>query len=185
MKKLTKTIYEWIEAITVSLIIFIYVFTLVFNIISVDGASMENTLHSKERMIIMNINYEPKKGDIVVISRNKYNETYDEQVKNSRDKTPIIKRVIATEGDTINIIDGDVFINTEKQTEKYLEEGLKTVTRDMEFPITIKHGEIFVMGDNRNFSMDSRDSRIGVVETKYILGKAILRIFPFDKIKTF
>ena len=124
--------------------------------------------------------YTPKRGDVVVISRNTENSsvagTYEE---------PIIKRVIATEGDTVDIDfeNGIVYVNNEALKEDYIKEPTYRKA-DVKFPLVVKENCVFVLGDNRNDSKDSRTSSIGdngQVDVKYILGHAVLRVFPLNK----
>ena len=101
------------------------------------------------------------------------------------DNEPIIKRIVATEGQRVDIdfVEGIVYVNGEALDEPYTH----TPTNrhyDMEFPLTVPEGHVFVMGDNRNGSYDSRASEIGFVDTRYVLGKAYLRVFPFDALGT-
>lgn len=144
---------------------------------------MENTLYENEKILISNLFYEPKQGDIVVVSRNYKNE-YNAL---EREYQPIIKRVIAVEGQTVDIdfVTGVVYVDGKQLEETYV----KTPTNlsyDIQFPITVEKDHVFLLGDNRNNSLDSRSSEIGESSTgqvnkRYILGKAICRIFPINK----
>ncbi len=175
-------IFDWLEVLVHAIIAVVICFSFFFRIATIDGPSMENTLLNGERVIISNLFYEPKVGDIVVISRNKENSVFTMNDSN----TPIIKRIIATEGQTVDIDfeRGVVYVDGIALDEPYT----KTPTNrkwDIEFPVTVDEGCIFVLGDNRNDSLDSRDSRIGeygMIDTRYILGHAVYRIFPLDKI---
>lgn len=175
-------IFDWLEVLVHAIIAVVICFSFLFRIATIDGPSMENTLLDGERVIITNLFYEPKVGDIVVISRNKENSVY----KMNDSNTPIIKRIIALEGQTVDIDfqSGVVYVDGIALKEPYT----KTPTNakyDIEFPVTVDEGCVFVLGDNRNDSMDSRDSRIGeygMIDTRYILGHAIYRVLPFDKL---
>ncbi len=175
-------VFDWLEVLVHAIIAVIICFSFLFRIATIDGPSMENTLLNGERVVISNLFYEPKVGDIVVISRNKENSIYTMNESN----TPIIKRIIAMEGQTVDIDfeEGIVYVDGIALDEPYT----KTPTNkkwDIEFPVTVDEGCIFVLGDNRNDSLDSRDARIGeygMIDTRYILGHAVYRIFPFSKI---
>ena len=109
-------------------------------------------------------------GDIIVIT-----QPWEKNV-------PFIKRVIAVGGDVVNIDFNtrEVFVNGEKLDEPYIAEPTR-LYYDVSFPLTVEEGKLFVMGDNRNNSLDSRSSRIGLVDERYVLGKAVFRLYPFNK----
>lgn len=173
-------IFEWLEIIVVAIAVVIILFTLVFKIITISGDSMLNTLHNGEKILISNLFYEPERGDIVVISRNTDNST-----KLTSQETCIIKRIIATEGQVvdINFKTGIVSVDGVDLSEDYT--FTKTnVKGDVEFPVIVPEGHVFVLGDNRNDSSDSRFSTLGdngMVDERNILGRAVVRILPFDK----
>ena len=175
-------IFDWLEVLVHAIIAVVICFSFLFRIATIDGPSMENTLHDGERVVMSNLFYTPKAGDIVVVSRNKENSIYTMNSSN----TPIIKRIIALEGQTVDIDfeEGIVYVDGVALDEPYT----KTPTTrkwDVEFPVTVDEGCVFVLGDNRNDSMDSRDSRIGeygMIDTRYILGHAIFRVFPLNRI---
>ena len=98
-------VYEWIDAAVISMIAVVFIFTFIFSIVGISGSSMRDTLQDKDIVILSRLFYTPKYGDIVVISRNYAN---DENIIASNDNKPIIKRVIATEGQTVDIKDGSV-----------------------------------------------------------------------------
>lgn len=182
MKKETiKGMYDTIGIIIIPLIAVIVLFTFFFRVVGVDGESMMNTLEDGDRVII-SIMSDPQPGDIVVVSRN-YNN--DEAEIEQRGSTPIIKRVIAVGGQTVDIDDdGNVIVDGVMLDEPYIADQNQRRIGDVEFPITIREGYIFVMGDNRNVSHDSRFTSIGEmgqINKKYVLGKAIVRFFPFDE----
>ena len=146
------------------------VFSLLFRVVVVSGPSMKNTLIDGDWLILLgNVLYrEPAHGDIIVASKS----TYD-------NGTPIIKRVIAVEGQTVDIdFDlGIVFVDGVALDEPYT---LTATNREegVSFPLTVPDGAIFVMGDNRNESKDSRSPEIGLVDKREILGKAIFLVIP-------
>ena len=186
-KDASKDVFEWIDTIVIALISVVIIFTFLFRIATIQGPSMQNTLYSGERVVITNLFYEPKYGDIIVISRNTDNSVGEKPEGNE----PIIKRVIATEGQYVDIDfeEGKVYVGRDLGTMKELNEPYtKTPTNlmyDVEFPVYVEQGYVFVLGDNRNDSIDSRSSSIGkggLVDKRYILGQAVYRIWPFDAI---
>lgn len=179
-KGFVSDIFEWLDVVVTSVVIVVVIFTFIFRIVAINGHSMNNTLFDGERVVITNMFYEPKKGDIVVISRN----TENSSVAGSYEE-PIIKRVIATEGDTVDIDfeSGIVYVNNEALDEPYTKEPTYRKA-DVQFPLVVKENCVFVLGDNRNDSKDSRTSEIGdngLVDVKYIVGHATLRVFPLNK----
>lgn len=173
---------EWLEVLVTAIIAVVVVFTLIFRVATIDGSSMNTTLLENQMVVISNFNYTPKYKDIVVISRNVENSLETQ----STSKGPIIKRVIAVGGQTVNIDfeTGTVYVDNEPLKEDYI--STPTHARgDVNFPLYVPEGYIFVMGDNRMISLDSRSSSIGeggLVDTRYVLGRAVFRIFPFDKV---
>lgn len=161
--------YDWGEALIISLIFIVLLFTFVVRLIGVDGSSMFPTLHDRDVMVVSNLGYTPKHGDIVVLN------------KPSFERGPIVKRIIATEGDMVDIdfVLGRVYINGEALTEDYINTfDLPMNQEDMVFPQTVPEGCIFVMGDNRNGSTDSRNSALGMVDTRYIIGHVLAVAWP-------
>lgn len=172
-KSVGNEVMEWLESIAVSIFIVILVFTFIFRIVLVDGSSMVPTLEDGQRLIISHLFYTPKQGDIVVANSHGLNKT-------------IVKRVIATEGQTVDIdfenhivtVDGEVL------DEPYINEETSRNDGGYEYPMTVPDGSIFVMGDNRNASTDSRSPYVGCISTDDVLGKALFRIYPFNKFGT-
>ena len=169
-----KETVEWLESIAVAIVAVVILFSFFFRIVGIEGPSMQNTLFAGDRIVISNMFYTPKCGDVVVISRNYFNEHTTE----TNYSEPIIKRVIATEGMTvdINFLTGDVSVDGVVLEENYIK-TTTTTKWDIDFPLIVGENQIFVLGDNRAESMDSRDSRIGLIDERYILGKALFRIY--------
>ena len=179
-KSITLWSIEWLEILIAAIIAVVIIFTFVFRIATIDGDSMKNTLFDNEKVIISNLNYTPKQLDIVVISRNIENSIEGQSPLN----TPIIKRVIAVGGQTVNIDfdTGTVYVDGKALEEPYI--SSKTNKHDVDFPLYVPEGYVFALGDNRAESLDSRSSIIGeggLIDTRYILGRAVYRIFPLEK----
>lgn len=178
----SKEFLEWLEVLSVAIICVVLVFSFFFRVATISGNSMLNTLHNGDKVIITNLNYEPRQGDIVVVSRNIENSAEGE----SESQEPIIKRVIAVGGQTVDIDfeKGIVYVDGTPLKENYL--GSPTnKSGDVEFPIYVPKGHIFILGDNRMDSLDSRFSVIGkggIVDNRYVLGHAVFRFFPFNQI---
>lgn len=155
-----------------AIIIIFILFTFLFRAVGVDGSSMVPTLHDGDWLAISGINFEPRRGDIVVVTQP--NDIHE----------PLIKRIIAVGGETIDIdfVTHEVKINGETIDEPYIAQPTGR-SFDVKFPLLIPEGFVFVMGDNRNNSKDSRASGVGVIDKRYILGKTRFRIFPFGSFK--
>ena len=159
-------LHDLIHLLAIVLIVFVFL----FRIVVVSGSSMYSTLWNGDWLLVTSSVFykEPQAGDIVVASKDSFNSG-----------EPIIKRVIATEGQTVDIdfnegivyVDGIALQEDYTYTPTNVEEGIT-------FPITIAEGCIFAMGDNRNGSRDSRDPSIGMIDTRELLGKAIFLLFP-------
>ena len=166
------------EIFVFSISIVVLIFSFFFRVCTVDGPSMEKTLFDGEKLLISDVAYEPKRGDIIIFHQTgSLNEA-------------VVKRVIATGGETIDIDfktwtvtitdkNGDVFVLDEPYMN--LDDSYPLLTSELEFPYLVPEGQLFVMGDNRNRSADSRGSRIGLVDERRVLGRVICRISPIDK----
>jgi len=161
--------YEWVQALVCSVLVVVVMFTFVIRLIGVDGHSMVPTLQDGDRLLVLNsmLYDDYRYGDVVVLRKDAF----------LRD--PIVKRVIATGGQSVDIDfdSGSVYVDGKLLQEDYINE-LTFLEEGTEFPLTVPEGSIFVMGDNRNHSSDSRDSRLGTVDTRYVIGKAVLLAFP-------
>ncbi len=171
-------VLEWLGSLVYAVIIMLVLNIFVFRSITVDGTSMNNTLQHQDKVIATNLFYTPKRGDIVVVQAdrlmNRATMRYGE---------PIIKRVIALEGDTIrfDFNKGEVYLNGELLEEDYI--AAKTLDPEScqsGVDYVVPAGHVFVMGDNRNASTDSRHYAVGFVDKDLIMGKAVLRFMPFD-----
>ena len=159
---------EWYEARIAAALVLVLVFSFVFRIIQVDGSSMVPTLTNGDKLIVWGAGYTPERGDVVIV------DSYTTYGK------PLVKRVIAKGGDTISIDyeTGTVTVNGEVLQEDYIAEPTY-LGYDVEFPYTVPEGTVFVMGDNRNQSLDSRSSYIGCIDEQDILGKVLVCFLPF------
>ncbi len=160
-------LWEWYEALISALVVLVLLFSFFFRIIQVDGSSMNPTLVDGDRLIVWGAGYEPTAGDVVIV------DGYTVYGK------PLVKRVIAVGGDTIDIdfVTGAVTVNGQLLDEPYIAEPTYTAY-DLEFPLTVPEDTVFVMGDNRNGSIDSRSSQIGCIDERDILGKVLVCFLP-------
>ena len=167
-----RDMYDWIQCLITALIICVVLFVFFIRIIDVNGTSMNPTLNNGDKMLVSDLLYSPKAGDIVVFK----SDTYDP------DKA-LVKRIIATEGQEINIDfdKGIVYVDGEILQEDYIKE-LTTIKLDFIGPKTVPEGCVFVMGDNRNMSTDSRKNEIGMVDERLILGRVYMVIFPLNNL---
>ncbi|MCL2580073.1 MAG: signal peptidase I [Oscillospiraceae bacterium] len=172
-RRAARELCDWIEAAMMAVVCVVLVFTFVVRLAGVDGASMMPTLEDHDRLIITRLGGEITQGDIVVVTLS------------DRGSDPLVKRVVATEGQVIdiNFEQGTVYLDGQLLDEPYTA-GPTMLSYDTTFPQTVPEGHIFMMGDNRNNSWDSRDSWIGMVDTRHILGRAIYRVFPLNRLGT-
>ncbi len=162
--------FDWLESIVQAIVFVTILMTFFVRLVNVEGSSMLNTLFNADKVLVLKYGYVPKKNDVVVI-------TPVNQVD-----VPIIKRVIATEGDSLSIdfSDGSVYVNDKKLNEPYIKERM-WVQGDGEIPKVIPKGYCFVMGDNRNHSLDSRFKDLGLVPNDRVVGNAKVIVYPFDR----
>ena len=165
-----RELFSWVETIVVSLVIVSLLFTFIIRPVRVEGDSMRETLHNGDILTILPFFYEAERGDIVVLDSHEDDKLY-------------IKRIIATEGQTVDIdfVTGAVTVDGETLIEPYIRERTK-LEGDVQFPLVVEKGKYFVMGDNRNHSEDSRFSSLGQVSKQDIIGEAIFRLYPFSAI---
>ncbi len=159
-------LYDWLQCIVSAVLCGILIFIFIGRIIGVDGSSMLDTLHDKDIVVMSNLFYTPKYGDIVIIDTDLFEK-------------PLVKRVIATEGQTVDIDfdTGEVSIDGKVIVETYIRQPT-ALRLDFDGPTTVPDGCVFVMGDNRNESTDSRSSQVGMIDTREILGKVLFLVIP-------
>ena len=162
-----KEVLDWIVSIAIAIIIALVIRTYVFTLVKVDGPSMNPTLTHGDTLYTNRFFYTPKNGDIIIF-----------RPKNSPE-TPYVKRVIATEGQTVEIdeFSGDVIVDGKIIDEDYILEPLVS-DGNMQYPCVVPENHVFVLGDNRNRSSDSRHYLLGGIDERLIIGKAVFRIFP-------
>lgn len=177
MKKNNKFIsffYDFASIIVTGMIVIAVVFTFFFRTAGVNGKSMVPTLHHQDMLLLSSHYSNPKQGDIVIITQpNAFNE-------------PIVKRIIAVGGQTIDIdfSSGTVFVDGKALQEDYINE-LTRDREDFKGPVTVPEGFVFVMGDNRNNSTDSRSNLVGMIDVRYIYGKVQGRLLPTGSWKVY
>ncbi len=165
--------YEWVEMLVLALVVVVFVFSFLLRIVTISGPSMIPTLNNGERVIVSNLFYEPKVGDVVVFSLREQSEPY-------------IKRIIAVEGQTVDfdIHTAKLVVDGKPLDESYTPEKMtdyETWYNNSYFPITVGEGQYFVCGDNRNHSFDSRYPAIGLVDQEEIVGRALWIVYPFSR----
>lgn len=172
-----KNVLSWIRDIVIAIIIAAIILAF-FKPIIVQQESMQPNFYSGDYVITSRQSYrlfgEPQRGDIIVFK----SDLYDDSGKQKN----LIKRIIGLPGDTVEIKEGDVYINGELLQEEYVaEQGL---SGEME-AVTVPAGRLFVMGDNRGVSLDSRSEAVGTIDMDAIVGKVVIRLYPFSEIKVF
>lgn len=171
---IVKEVFEWIKVIAIAIVL-AFIITSFVKPTLVNGESMVPTLKPRDYLLMNRIAYKkemPAYGDVIV---------FESALKDERDKNKdLVKRVIGIEGDHIVVNDGYVWRNTELLEETYINDGVT----DGDIDIIVPEGHIFVMGDNRLNSTDSRSELVGPVDVDKIMGKVFIRLFPFNRITT-
>ncbi len=169
-KKAVANIYSFLSTLLLCMTVIFVLFACVFRLVSVDGDSMNPNLNNGDKIIVSDFLYTPDYGDIIAVGRN------------GKEPSSFIKRIIALAGDEV-YIDFDthiITVNGEIITEDYFVCGALSEKGDYTYPLTVPENCVFVLGDNRNNSLDSRFSQIGFVNISEITGKAIFKLFPFS-----
>ncbi|MBP3361549.1 MAG: signal peptidase I [Clostridia bacterium] len=197
-------IWEWIYTIFIAVAIALLIKCFLFDIVKVDGSSMYPTLIDNDRLIITKLGYTPKQGDIIILdSTYKNRSAYFDKLAQANGKEELnsfeklirypalpkeykhryyVKRIIALPGQTLDIRDGKVYVDGEQLSEEYYDGTTSIIDPTVKYPVTVDDNCVFVMGDNRNHSKDSRDSSLGQVPYDAVVGKSQIRIFPFNHI---
>lgn len=163
-RRFVLTVYDWIGTMVVALSVFALLLAYVFRIVGVDGGSMLPTLQDGDRLLLSTSDKTYEYGDVIVVDR------YTDE--------PLIKRVIAVGGDLLTITDGIVTVNGDVLEESYIQGT--TLRNDFSGEMEIPKGYLFVMGDNRTLSKDSRKAEIGLVSIKDVVGKAVYCVWPLQ-----
>lgn len=162
--------YELVQTLMCAVLVLVLLFTFVVRVVQVDGESMRETLQDQDLLLVLDNwlcgDFQP--GDIVILQEEDFNGG-----------VPIVKRVIATEGQTVDIdfANGTVYVDGVELEEPYIREPTWT-DEGAEFPLTVPEGCVFVMGDNRNDSDDSRNPSLGPVDTRSVLGRVLILAVP-------
>lgn len=166
--------FDWVQSVVVAIVVLAAVFTFVLRPVKVVGDSMLPTLTDGDWLLLSAFDADLERGEIVVST----------QPNRTSSGEPVIKRVIATAGQTVDIdfAMGTVTVDGTVLNEPYIKD-LTHRSFDVDFPLIVPDGTVFVMGDNRNDSLDSRTTRVGFINENYILGSVKMRIFPFESIK--
>ena len=165
-----KTVLTYLHDLVYLLAIVLVLFLVCFRVVVVSGPSMNDTLKDGDYLLLINGMFfqDYQMGDVIVASKDTF-----------RDGEPIIKRVIATEGQTVDIdfVNGIVYVDGKALVEPYISSGTY-MPEGMVFPLVVKENHIFVLGDNRMNSKDSRSNEIGQIDCREVLGKAVFLVFP-------
>ena len=164
-------LFDFVEMLVLTVVAVLFIATFLARHTLVQGRSMENTLQNGQHLLISDVNYRPKNGDVIVfVPLNQENRS-----------TPFIKRVIATEGQTVEIRNGVVLVDGLAKTEDYL-----TLSRGRSnyAETVVPEGYVFVLGDNRTNSHDSREDDVGMIDVRSILGKVVCRVWPLSGLGT-
>lgn len=195
-KKVVKEVINWSLSILAAFFIVAFLNSRVFAKVQVEQSSMESTLMPEQQLIEDKLSYnfvEPKRGDIVIFLENRIKgnfisdtlKTFDgllSIVKNGNgeqeEESRLVKRVIGIPGDIVDIKDGYVYVNGNRLEEPYAKGT--TSSGKIKFPVKVGENKLFVLGDNRLVSRDSR--AFGLVDLKQVEGKAVYRVYPFNKL---
>lgn len=168
------SVLDWLRSLCITFAVVVLLFTFVVRTAVVNGSSMTDTLQDGDFLILWSLFYTPQQGDIISANCDGLDEV-------------IVKRIIAVEGQTVDIDfkTGSVYVDGELLDEPYIRNLTLNDEGGFTYPVTVGKGQYFVMGDNRQGSRDSRDASVGLVDREDILGKVVLRLYPFSNITVF
>jgi len=201
VKSLGREIFEWFYTIVIAVAIAMLIKGFLFDIVKVDGSSMFPTLVHKDRLIVTKLGYKPEAGDIIIldssyVKRNNYYSQLEQSSGESLNgvekffkyftlpknlkKRYYVKRVVAMPGQTVDFKGGQLYVDGKAVEDSF---GYTQPTdASVKYPVTVEEGKVFVLGDNRQNSTDSRSSALGQVPMEAILGKSQVRIWPLNEI---
>lgn len=182
LASLAKDLLDILESVVISIFVVLLLFGFVFRPVTVDGSSMNPTLYDLDHLIMISLFYQPQQGDIVIVDGDYAtlfaDSTQTDVVRKEGSDILLIKRVIATGGQTLDIDfeTGTVYVDGTALNESYIAAPTTRNDGAFTYPLTVPEGYCFVMGDNRNGSMDSRNSAVGLIDEDQVMGRAVLRI---------
>ena len=185
-QSLVHSCFEWIELFVLAFAAVLLIMTFIGRHSPVVGESMLPTLEEGDVLIVSDIAYTPKNGDIIVC-QSPWGQTEFDAIGFDE---PLVKRIIAVGGQKVDIdfYTWTVTVDDEKLEEDYIKKyedmPMRAYNDGITFPLIVPEGYVFVLGDNRNGSIDSRSAMIGLVDERFIVGRVVFRILPFDKIGT-
>jgi signal peptidase I len=169
------SVFRWVNVLILSFAVLSILFSVFIRIISISGTSMQPTLDDGDVVIYYNLEYSPEIGDIVIIKTGK------------DDSSIIVKRIIALAGQSVTV-DYDkktVFVDGKVVSEPYVTEMFKSEKNEIDYPYTVPEGHVFVLGDNRTDSVDSRNKNIQAIPECDIMGRVMFKVYPFSEIVQF
>lgn len=202
-KSLGRELFEWFYTIIIAAAIAFLIKSCLFDIVRVDGSSMFPTLTNNDRLIVTKLNYTPQANDIIILDSTyeKRSEYYSQKeletgktissfekmtdylsLPSALKKRYYVKRIVALPGQTVDLRNGKVYIDGNPLEGEYDHGFTQSIDMSVHYPITVEEGKVFVMGDNREHSKDSRSSDLGQVPFEAIIGKSQFRIWPFSEI---
>lgn len=179
---LAYNIYYWLQTLVIAVVFIVLLFSFVGRVIRVVGESMLQTLHEGDLVFTQSLGYIPRSGDVVVLNK------MTPEASQLLDGETIVKRIVATEGQHVEIdyANSAIYVDGQKLDEPYLWEPMTPRANPymQQTSFVVPENCVFVMGDNRNNSTDSRHEQLGMIDRRYILGRAVIILFPFSNFGT-